>query len=98
MDLVGPVYPASDRGKHFILTIMDYVTCYPEAAALSNIDTETVAEALIEVYGRVGIPNEVLTDMGSQFTSAVMREVSRLLTIKQLTKAPYNPRINGMIE
>ena len=36
--------------------------------------------------------------MGSQFTSAVMREVSRLLTIKQLTTSPYNPRCNGMIE
>ena len=83
MDLVGPIYPASDRGKRFILTIMDYATRYPEAVALSNIDTETVAEALLQVYSRVGIPSEILTDMGTQFTSAVMREVSRLLTIKQ---------------
>ena len=98
MDLVGPIYPASDRGKRFILTIMDYATRYPEAVALSNIDTETVAEALLQVYSRVGIPSEILTDMGTQFTSAVMREVSRLLTIKQLNSSPYNPRCNGMIE
>lgn len=98
MDLVGPIYPASERGKRFILTIMDYATRYPEAVALANIDTETVAEALIEVYSRVGIPREVLTDMGSQFTSSVMREVSRLLTIRQLTTTPYNPRCNGMVE
>ena len=98
MDLVGPIFPASERGKRFILTVMDYATRYPEAVALSNIDTETVAEALLEVYSRVGIPREVLTDMGSQFTSSVMREVSRLLTIRQLTTSPYNPRCNGMVE
>merc|ERR1711893_365423 len=98
MDLVGPIYPASDRGKRFILTIIDYATRYPEAVALANIDTETVAEALMEVYSRVGIPSEVLTDMGTQFTSAVMREVNRLLTIIQLNTTPYNPRCNGMIE
>ena len=98
MDIVGPIYPASERGKRFILTIMDYATRYPEAVALKNIEAETVAEALIEVYSRLGVPNEVLTDMGSQFTSAVMREVSRLLSIKQLTTCPYNPKCNGMVE
>ena len=36
-----------------------------EVVALANIDTETVAEALIEVYSHVGIPSEVLTDRGS---------------------------------
>ena len=98
MDLVGPIYPASERGRRFILTIMDYATRYPEAVALSNIDAETVAEALLEVYSRIGIPSEVLTDMGTQFTSSVMREVSRLLAIKQLTTTPYNPKCNGMVE
>ena len=98
MDIVGPIYPASERGKRFILTIMDYATRYPEAVALKNIEAETVAEALIEVYSCLGVPNEVLTDMGSQFTSAVMREVSRLLSIKQLTTCAYNPKCNGMVE
>ena len=98
MDIVGPIFPASNRGKRFILTVMDYATRYPEAIALSNIETETVAEALLAIYGRLGIPSEVLTDMGSQFTSAIMCEVSRLLSIKQLTTSPYNPKCNGMIE
>ena len=40
MDLVGPIYPASESGKRFILTVMDYATRYPEAVALANIDTE----------------------------------------------------------
>ena len=82
----------------YLLTIMDYSTRYPEAIPLTNIDTETVAEALVEVYARVGIPHEVLTDMGSQFVSDLMKEVSRLLSIKRLVCTPYHPICNGLVE
>ena len=67
---------------------MDYATRYPEAVPLASIDTETVAEALVSIFSRVGIPNEFLTDMGTQYTSAVMKEVSRLLSFKQLVTTP----------
>ena len=98
MDLVGPIFPISDRGNRYILTLIDYATRYPEAVALPDIRTETIAEALIEIYSRLGIPEEVLTDMGSQFTSSIMREVSRLLSIKQMTTTPFHPICNGLIE
>ena len=98
MDLVGPIYPPSDRGHRYFVTIVDYATRYPEAAALKNIDTESMAEAVISVYTRVGVPSEVLTDMGVQFTSDFMREISRLLSIKQLTCTQYHPITNGLTE
>ena len=98
MDLVGLISPVSDRGKRYILTIVDYATRYPEAVALSTIDTETVSEALLDIYSRVGVPKEVLTDMGTQFTSEVMKEVGRLLSLKQMTSTPYHPICNGLVE
>ena len=98
MDLIGPLHPATDRGNRFILTVVDYATRYPDATPLRNIDTVTVAEALVEIYSRVGVPSEVLTDCGSQFTPELMKEVSRLLSIKQLTSTPYHPIANGLIE
>ena len=66
--------------------------------ALRTIDTENVAEALIEIYSRVGIPREVLTDQGKQFTSDLMKEVGRLLSLKQLTTTSYHPACNGLVE
>ena len=36
--------------------------------------------------------------MGSQFTSALMKEVSRLLSFKQLVTSPYHPICNGLVE
>ena len=64
VDIIGPIHPPSDDGHRFVLTLVDYATRYPEAVALKKIDTETVAEALVEIYCRVGIPREILTDQG----------------------------------
>jgi hypothetical protein len=98
VDLVGPLKPPTERGNRYILSIVDYATRYPEAVPLPGIDTERVAEALVDVFSRVGVPREMLTDMGSQFTSGLMAEVSRLLSLRQLTTTPYHPICNGLVE
>ncbi|XP_071105112.1 uncharacterized protein [Haliotis cracherodii] len=74
VDLIGPLYPVTDKGNRYLLTVVDYATRYPEAVPLPRIETEYVAEALFEIFSRVGIPKEILTDMGAQFTSGVMKE------------------------
>jgi len=53
MDLVGPIEPPSEAGHRYILTLVDYATRYPEAVPLKKIDTETVAEALVDIYSRI---------------------------------------------
>ena len=50
------------------------------------------------MFSRVGVPDEMLTDCGSQFTSEVMKEVARLLSLQQLTTSVYHPMCNGLIE
>ena len=98
VDLVGPIYPLSESGHRYILTLVDYVTRYPDAVPLKSITTESVAEALVDMYSRLGVPEEVLSDMGAQFVSECMAEVSRLLSIRQLTTSPYHPMCNGLVE
>ena len=98
VDLVGPIAPCTDRGGRYILTLVDYATRYPEATVLKNIEAETVAEALVTMFTRVGVPEEVLSDQGSQFMSSVMKGVSRLLSINQLATTPYHPMCNGLVE
>ena len=91
VDLVGPISPVSEKGNRYILTVVDFATRYPEAVALPKIETERVAEALLEVFSRVGFPKEMLSDRGTQFTSDLMKEVSRLVSTKQLFTTAYNP-------
>ena len=98
VDIVGPIEPRSERKSRYILTMIDYATRYPEAVVLPGIETERVAEALVEMFSRVGIPDEMLTDCGSQFTAEVMKEVSRLLSLQQITTTPYHSICNGLIE
>lgn len=52
------------------------------------MESERVAEALVEIFCRLGMPVEMLTDMGSQFTSDLMAETSRLLSFRQMTTTP----------
>ena len=62
IDIVGPIEPRSERKCRYIVTMIDYATRYPEAVALLGIETERVAEVLVEMFSRVGIPDEMLTD------------------------------------
>ena len=98
IDLIGPISPPSKEGHGYILTLMDYTMHYPEAVPLKKIDTKTVAEALVDIFSRLGIPEEILSDLGMQFMSDCMKEVACLLGIKQLMTTPYHPMCNGMTE
>jgi hypothetical protein len=98
VDIIRPLQPITDKGNRYILTLVDYATCYPEAIALPGIETERVAKALVDIFSRVGVPQEMLSDQGSQFTSDVMKEVSRLLSFKQITTTPYHPMCNGLVK
>ena len=52
VDLVGPIYPPSDSGCRYILTLVDYATRYPVAVALKKVTAEDVAEAFVNMYSR----------------------------------------------
>ena len=97
MDIVGPL-PRSRSGNKYILVICDYATRYPEAIPLRAIDAETIAEELVKFFSRVGIPEEILTDQGSNFTSKLLAEVYRLLHIKPIRTSPYHPQTDGLVE
>ena len=97
IDLMGPFLPSA-RGHTHILTIVDYATRYVEAVPLKSISTVDVAEALVTVYSRVGVPREVMSDLGTQFVSDLMRKVSQLLSVKQITSSRYHPMCNGLVE
>ena len=46
----------------------------------------------------MGIPEEVLTDQGSNFTSKLLSELYRLLKIQAVRTSPYHPQCDGLVE
>ena len=91
VDIVGPLARPSPSGKKYILTVVDYATRYPEAVAISNIEAETVADALVKIFTRAGFPQEILSDQGTQFTAVLTQQLWKVYNIKPLLISPYHP-------
>ena len=98
VDIIGPITPMSESKCQYVLTMIDYATRYPEAVPLKNVKAETVADALWNFWTRLGIPETVLSDNGSQFTCELMREVEKLLRIKHKVCSVFHPAGNGLVE
>ena len=96
--LVGPLSPRSAQGNRYILTLIDFTTGFLEAVPLKDIDSISVAEALLQIFSRVGIPKEILSDRCTQFASQLMKELHRLLGVIPLFMTPYHHMGNGRCE
>lgn len=98
IDIVGLIKPASAKGNRCVLILYHITTRYPDAVPLRIIDTIQVAEALLEMFSRYGFSKEIFNDRGANFTSELMKEINRLMSIKQLLTTPYHPMENGLVE
>jgi len=97
IDLTGPLSPPSDSNR-WILTTIDMCTRFPECIPLRDISSSSVAEDLLGVFSRVGLPDRIHSDRGSQFTSEMMQELYRLLSKKQSTTSSCHAMGNVLCE
>ena len=97
IDIVGPL-ELTDRRNRYILTMVDMATRWPEAVALPNVTTETIIEALSNIFSRIGFPEEILSDNGPQFKSEMYEQVCRFFNTRVLKTTPYHPSSNGLVE
>ena len=97
IDIVGEL-PRTTTGYRYILTIVDYATRYPEAIPLRSTSSKAVADALIHYFSRVGIPDEIVSDQGSNFVSKLMAQLYEQLGITKIKTSVYHPEANGLVE
>ncbi|MCG8620720.1 MAG: hypothetical protein MJE68_01805 [Proteobacteria bacterium] len=97
MDIVEPL-PRSHSGNKYVLVLCDYATRYPETIPLRSIDASTIAEELVKMFARVGVPQEILTDQGSNFTFQLLAKIYRLLHIKPIKINLYHPQTDGLVK
>ena len=70
LDLIGPL-PVTADGSTYLLTIFDRTTRWLEVVPLPSMEATMCAEALISMWiSRYGMPSNITTDRGRQFTSA----------------------------
>ena len=97
IDNVGPL-PKTKRGNQYLLTIICPTTRYPIAIPLRNISAKNVVNALMKVFTNFGIPKEIQSDRGSNFTSELFVRILKELDIKQTLSAAYHPESQGALE
>jgi transposase InsO family protein len=98
VDLVGPLPPSSGGFTH-LLTIVDRSTRWPEACLLKGTATEDVLEAFITTWvARYGVPAQITSDRGPQFTSARWTSWCKEKGILHTPTTAFHPQANGMVE
>jgi hypothetical protein len=98
LDFIGPINPPS-KGKQYILVCTDYVTKWVEAKALVRATEQSMVNFLFEeIFVRFGVPRDIVTDQGAQFTSKMVKDLASKYQIKHRKSTPYHPQANGQVE
>ncbi|XP_055880846.1 uncharacterized protein LOC129925304 [Biomphalaria glabrata] len=98
IDIIGPL-TKTESNSRYILTIIDMFTRYPEAVALSNIDTENIINGLTQKWiTRYGMPKILLTDNASQFRSEQFKKWMEQSGMRHMTSSVYHAEGNGTCE
>ena len=79
--------------------MLSYLTKWVEAFPTSDQQATTIANLLIEhIICRHGVPEELLSDRGTNFLSDIILELCSLLGIKKINTSGYHPQIDGLVE
>ena len=98
VDFVTQLPPS--RGFDAIMVVVDRFTKYsifiPCMTALSTLDT---AQLFIDhVFTQFGLPQEIISDRGPQFTSRLWEALLPLLQIRPCRSTAYHPQSDGQTE
>lgn len=98
IDLVGPM-ERTPSGNLFMIVAIDYLTKWPEAKAIPDKRAETIATFIVDdIICRHGIPEEIVTDHGTEFDNQLMKYIARRVGIKRILATTYHPQANGQVE
>ena len=92
IDYAGPIK------ETYFFVIVDSFTKWPEVFKWKTPTTMTTIEVLQELFARFGLPETIVSDNGTSFTSKEWENFGRLLSINHLKSAPYHLRSNGLVE
>lgn len=92
LDFAGPF-----QGSMFLIGV-DAFSKWPEVQMMTTTTASATLDVLREWFACHGIPEQVVTDNGTQFTSEVFATFTKMNGIKHVRSAPYHPASNGLAE
>jgi transposase InsO family protein len=97
LDILGP-FPTAVGGYKYLYVAIDKFTKWVEAMPVAKIDKHSAVRFIRDITSRFGVPNRIITDNGTQFTSTLFGDYCEDLGIKLCFASPAHPRSNGQAE
>ncbi|KAI4293213.1 hypothetical protein PAPHI01_2487 [Pancytospora philotis] len=98
MDLIGRIDTEKKKGQ-FVLVCVDHFTKWVEARTLnekSAIEVKKAIESIVQAIG--AFPKRVLTDNGTEFRNAEVKEWAKRAGVHWEYSSPYHHETVGLVE
>jgi transposase InsO family protein len=97
IDILGP-FPKAVGGYEYLYVAIDKFTKWPEAMQTIKIDKHSALRFIRGIVSRFGVPNRIITDNGTQFTSLLFGAYCEDMGIKICYASSHHPQSNGQAE
>jgi hypothetical protein len=97
LDIMGPFNSAPSNQRNVLVTTC-YYSKWPEVNLCGDVTSSYVIRWLKHTFARYGLPGEIVTHNGPQFTSHEFTTFLQCNDIRHSKIVPYNPSANGMVE
>jgi transposase InsO family protein len=91
-------FKKSQRGYTHILLAINKFTKWIEYKPIASLTSAKAVEFIQEIMFRFGIPNSIITDLGSNFTSSEFFDFCEQRSIQIKYASVAQPRANGQVE
>lgn len=97
LDIIGH-FPCLVGGYRYIIVAIDKYTKWVEAEPIWAMMAQAAIKFIRGIVCRLGVPNRIITDLGSQFTRGTFHAYCELLGTKICFASVAHPRSNGKAE
>jgi transposase InsO family protein len=97
LDILGP-FPRVPGGYRYLYIAINKFTEWVEVEPVCTIPARSAVKFIHGLVCRFGVPNRIITDNSSQFTSGLFREYCASASIKICFTSVAYPRSNGQAE
>ena len=92
VDFAGPF-----KNKMWMI-VMDALSKWPEVIPMAAVTTLAMVDSLRHIFTQHGLPEQLVSDNGRQFTSSEVKTFLESNGIRHIHSAPFHPATNGLAE
>ena len=95
--MVGPLKKSSKISRSHLLVGVDKFTKWIEAVPITGSTALTAVNFIKSIIVRFGVPHNIITDNGTNFTAAEFQNFCQDLDVKINYASVAHPRSNGQV-